>query len=160
MGHRDDDFLDEQRADAAVRRVLARLGEPALVEPPADLVARAARRLPSLPPAASLRRESRRRLTRLLLGSALLGATALAALLGLAGALGGGPQLAMLFGDGGAGASRVLLMLQLLTKPLTHTVGTLGATLALGVIVALASAAAAWWLLRRTPAYVYAESPS
>jgi len=51
MGHRDDDFLNDERADAALRRVLARLGEPVQVAPPPDLVTGTARLLPSEPPA-------------------------------------------------------------------------------------------------------------
>ena len=48
MGRRDDDFLDDKRAEAALRQVLARLDEPAEVAPPPDLVTRTARRLPSV----------------------------------------------------------------------------------------------------------------
>jgi hypothetical protein len=160
MGHRDDDFLNDERADAALRRVLARLGEPVQVAPPPDLVTGTARLLPSEPPALAARSAQRKAALRLVLRVSLFSILALVLLLGLSIALGAEPQIAMLFGDGGSGISRALLTLQLLAKPLLRTVLLVGAPFLLAGIVVVASAGWLWWwLLRRTPVYSYAESP-
>ncbi|MBK9713021.1 MAG: hypothetical protein IPO81_17180 [Kouleothrix sp.] len=151
MGRRDDDFIDE-RTDAALRRVLARLGEPSELEPPPDLVARTARRLPSAAPALAARSTARAAALRLALRVAVFGALALVALLGLWGALGGGARLAMLLGDGAVGPSRALLTLDLLAKPLLGVFVAAGGPLLLGGALTIAGAAGMWWwLLRRTP---------
>ena len=160
MGHRDDDFLNDERADAALRRVLARLGEPVQVAPPPDLVTGTARLLPSEPPALAARSAQRKAALRLVLRVSLFSILALVLLLGLSIALGAEPRIAMLFGDGGSGISRALLTLQLLAKPLLRTVLLVGAPFLLAGIVAVASAGWLWWwLLRRTPVYSYAENP-
>src|SRR5215831_16611387 len=127
MGSRDDNLLDDGRADALMRRLLARTGEPSEAVPPPDIVARTMRRLPAGPPA----RAARRRAIQLAFGVILLGAVALVALVGLANMLGGGPDLALLFGDGGGGLSRVLLTLHLLAKPMVRAVGLVGMPLLL-----------------------------
>jgi hypothetical protein len=158
MGRRVDDFLDDERADAAMRRVLARVSEPSQLAPPPDLVARTARRLPAEPPALAARNAARRRAIRLGLGAALAVLVALVALAGVMSAF-GEARIAMLFGDGGSGLSRFLLMLQLLAKPLLRTVVAVGLPLLLGGVVVLAAAGWSWWwLLRRTPGYGYAEN--
>jgi len=157
MGIRDDSFIDDERADALMRRLLAGPTNARPDAPPHDLVTRTARRLPPEPPALAARLAARRRSLRLLLGAALLGAVALVALAGLAGMLAGQPQLALLFGDGGSGLSRVLLTLHLLAKPLVHSVGAVGAPL---LVVGALLLAAGGWLWRRLlpqPAYAYAE---
>src|SRR4051794_17341571 len=127
MGSRDDNFLDDERADALMRRLLARAGEPAQAAPPPDIVARTMRRLPAGSPAFV----ARQRMILLALGVLALGAVALVALVGLANMLGSGPPMAMLFGDGGGGLSRALLTLHLLAKPIVRTVGLVGAPLLL-----------------------------
>ena len=161
MGSRDNHFLDDGHADALMRRVLARLDEPAQEPPPPDLVGRTARRLPAEPPALAARLAARRRATRLALGALLGGMVALVALIGLVGTLGGDPRLAMLFGDGASGLSRALLTLHLLAKPIVRAVGAAGVPLLLGGAIALAGGG---WLWRRlllpAPAYAYAENRS
>ncbi len=157
MGRRDDDFLDDERADAALRRVLARLGELDQVAHPPDLVTRTARRLPVVPPAAAARAAARSAALRLALDLATVAALSLVALLGIWSALAGQDRIAMLFGDGGGGLSRALLTLQLLAKPLLRTVGSVGPLLLAGA-AAVAGAGWLWWLLlQRTPVQ-YAES--
>lgn len=159
MGRRDDDFLDDERADAMVRRALTRMGEPAAVPPPPDLVSRTARRLPAVPPLIAARQEARRRAVKITLGAALLSIVALAALSGILSALGLQSPVAMLVGDGGSGIGRALLMLQLLAKPLLRSFGTVAAPLLVGGGVAFAAAGWVWWwLLRRTPGFAYAEN--
>jgi hypothetical protein len=159
MGSRDDHFLDDERADALMRRVLARVGEPALAAPPPDLVTSTARRLPAQPPALAARLAARRRAIRLALGALAFGLVALAALIGLAGTLGGDPRLALLFGDGASGLSRALLTLHLLAKPIVRVVGAAGVPLLLAGALALIGGG---WLWRRlllpVPAYAYAEN--
>ena len=61
MGSRDDRFLDDERADARMLQLLARMGEPIQADLPPDIVTRTARRLPSEPPALAARRAARRR---------------------------------------------------------------------------------------------------
>ncbi len=131
MGYRNDDFVNDERADAALRQALERLQALDQLAPPPDLVARTARRLPAAPPAVAAGQIARRS---------------------------GGERLARLFGDGGSGLSRGLLTIQLLAKPLWHSVGSGGAALLITGMVALACACWLWWwTLRRTPIY-YAEN--
>ena len=159
MGSRDDHFLDDDRADAVMRRLLARTGEPALAAPPPDLVTSTARQLPAEPPAIAARLATRRRIARLTLSVLAIGLVALVALIGLAGTLGGDPRLALLFGDGTSGLSRALLMLHLLAKPMVRAVTTVGVPLALAGVLALLGGG---WLWRRlmlpVSPYTYAES--
>src|SRR5690242_14201390 len=108
MGYRDDDILDDERADAQIRRALQRIQALDQLAPPPDLVTRSARRLPSAPPAVAARVAARRRLLRSALALAALGLIALVALVGLASLVGDSPLVARLFGDGGAGLSRGL----------------------------------------------------
>ena len=157
MGYRDDDILDDERADAQMRRALQRIQALDQLAPPPDLVTRSARRLPDAPPAVAARVAARRRLLRSALALAALGLIALLALVGLASLVGGSPLVARLFGDGGAGLSRGLLMIQLLAKPLWHS---LGAAPFVSGLVALAGAAWLWWwALRRTPVYLAENAP-
>lgn len=155
MGHRDD-LLDGERADAAIRRVLARLDEPAALAPPPDLVTRTARRLPGVPPAAAARSAARRAALRAGLRLAVMGVLILVAGLGIWGAVGGQP-LALLLGDGTGGLSRALLTLQLLSKPLLHTVGGLGGPLLAAGALALAGAGWLWSMLLRRTLVQYSE---
>ena len=158
MGRRNDDFVDHERADRALRQLLARAGEPTQLAPPPDLVTRTMRRLPAAPPAQVARVEARRRAVRLMAGVFVVGAIVALALLGLADVLNGGLRLALLFGDGGGGLSRVLLTLSLLAKPLLYTVGSGGAPLLLAGGAALIGAGWLWWrLIQRTPVYHSAE---
>ena len=159
MGYRDDSMSAEERAEAALRRALAQLGEPAAAEPPPALVSRTARRLPALPPAQAARAARAAALLRLL---ARAGITLLVALVALAGALSivGGEWLARLFGDGSAGLSRTLLTLQLLAKPLWRSVGAVSpAQLAVGVALAAGGAALWWWLARLAPRFALERGP-
>jgi hypothetical protein len=157
MGNRDNHLIDDRRDDEVLRRLLERSGQPAPAQPPPDLVTRALRRLPSEPPAAAARAAARRAVRRLVLRWALGGALALIALLGIWSVLGPGPSLALMFGDGVSGLSRVLLTLELLAKPLLRTTAASGGLAMLAGLLALAGTAGLWWrMLRRTPV-VYAE---
>jgi hypothetical protein len=159
MGSRDDHFLDQEHADALMRRVLARVGEPAPTVPPPDLVTSTARRLPAEPPDLAARLAARRRMTRLALSALALGLVALVALIGLAGTLGSDPRLALLLGDGTSGLSHALLVLHLLAKPIVRAVGAAGAPMLLAGALTLIGGG---WLWRRlllpVPAYTYAEN--
>lgn len=157
MGHRNDDFVDE-RADTRFRQALARLQALDQVAPPPDLVARTARRLPAAPPEIAARQVARRAALGIGARVAVAGLVALIALLGVAGVFGAGERLARLFGDGSSGISRALLTVQLLAKPLWHSVGSGGAALLVAGVLGLAGAAWLWWwVLRRTPIY-YTEN--
>lgn len=161
MGSRDDHFLDDERTDALMRRVLARVGEPTLATPPPGLVTSTGRRLPAEPPAQAARLAAQRRAVRLAIGALVFGLVALVALVGLVGTLGGDPRLAMLFGDGAGGLSRALLTLHLLAKPIVRMVGATSVPLLLVSALALIGGG---WLWRRlllpAPAYAYAEHRS
>ena len=159
MGGRDDHFLDDDRADALMRRLLARAGEPALAAPPPDLVTSTARRLPAEPPALAARTAARRRIARLALGALAFGLVALVALIGLAGTLGGDPRLALLFGDGASGLSRALLTLHLLAKPIVRAVSTAGAPVVLAGTLALIGGGWLWRrLMQPISVHAYAEN--
>jgi hypothetical protein len=161
MGRRDDRFLDDERADVALQRLLARAGEPSQVSPPADLIVRAARRLPAAPPSLAARRIRRRQTVRLALIVVICGLVALVGLASLLDVLAGHDQLARLFGSGGSGISRVVLTLQLLVKPALRAIGAVGVPLLIVGSVAIAVAAWLWWwLLRRTPTYTVLEQAS
>jgi hypothetical protein len=159
MGYRDDSLSAEERAEAALRRALAQLGEPATLEPPPALVSRTARRLPALSPAQAARAAQAAALMRLLTRA---GAALVVALVVLAGALSmlGGEWLARLFGDGSTGLSRTLLTVQLLAKPLWRTVGAVSpAQLAVGVALVAGGAALWWWLARLAPRFALERGP-
>lgn len=151
MGRADDRFLDDERADDALRRRLAQAGEPAFAPPPPDLISRAARRLPAAPPALAARASRRRRAARVVLLSVAGALAALAALASVADALVGRGQVALLFGDGASGLSRALLALHLLVKPALWSIGGLGAPLLAAAVVTAAVAGWLWLLLARAP---------
>ena len=157
MGSRNDRFIDDERADALMLRLLAHSDEPALAAPPPDLVSRTSRRLPSEPPALAARRQAGRRLLRVALAALLIGAVVLVALVGLGGILAGEPRLALLFGDGASGVSRLLLTLHLLAKPLIHSVGAVGLPWLAALALALAVFGWLWRRLLLVPALAYAE---
>jgi hypothetical protein len=158
MGYRNDDFINDERADAGLRQALERMQALDRLTPPPDLVTRTARRLPAAPPAVAARQIARRAALRFAARIVIAGVVALIALFGVVGVFGGGERLAQLFGDGGSGMSRALLTIQLLAKPLWHSIGSGGAAVLVAGILALAGAAWLWWwTLRRTPIY-YAEN--
>jgi hypothetical protein len=158
MGRRDDSFLDDERADAALQRLLARAGEPSQLSPPADLIARTARRLPTEPPTLAARRIRQRQTVRFVLLGVIFGLVALVGLASLLDVLAGHEQFAGLFGSGGGGLSRVVLTLHLLVKPALWAIGAVGVPLLLaGGVATVVAAWLWWWLLRRTPAYTVLE---
>jgi hypothetical protein len=88
---------------------------------------------------------------------ALVVAPALIGLLGIWNVLGGGPSLALMFGNQVSGLSRALLAVELLAKPLLRTVGAGGGLWMLAGLLALAGVGWLWWqVLRRTPV-IYVE---
>ena len=157
MGYRDDDIVDQDRADAALRRALERL-QALDAAPPPDLVTKTVRRLPAVPPAVAARQQAQRAFLGAALRLAAALALALVLLLGIASVLGAGGRLALLFGDGGAGLSRALLTVQLLAKPLWHSLG-IGGALPLAVAAAVGAGWLWWWMLRRTPIYSTENAP-
>ena len=159
MGHRDDSLSAEERAEAALRRALAQLGEPTTPDPPPALVSRTARRLPALPPAQAARAAHAAALMRLLTRA---GVAIIVAFVALAGALSmvRGEWMARLFGDGSTGLSRTLLTVQLLAKPLWRAVGAVPpAQLAVGVALVAGGAVLWWWLARLTPRFALERGP-
>lgn len=157
MGSRDNHVIDDQRHDELLLRLLERSGQPAATTPPADLVTRTLRRLPQELPALAGQIAARRARRRLALWMVLALMLALIGLLGIGSVLGGGPSLALMFGDGVSGLSRGLLTVELLAKPLLRTAGSGGGLWMLAGLLALIVAGRLWWqLLRRTPV-VYAE---
>jgi hypothetical protein len=161
MGSRDDRFLDDERGDARMLQLLARMGEPIQADLPPDIVTRTARRLPSDPPALAARRAARRRATRLALTGIVLGAVALVALVSIASMASSEPRVALLFGDGGSGLSRTLLMLYLLAKPIVRMLSVIGAPLLLAGALAFIAGGWLWrWLLWPARIYAYAENQS
>src|SRR5262249_2984759 len=151
MGSRDDHFIDDERADALMRRLLARADQPISAPPPPDLVTRTARRLPAAPPALAAANAARRRTMRIAIGTTILGAFVLVGVVGLAGVISGTPSLALLFGDGGQGLSRALLMLHLLAKPIVRAIGAVGAPLLLASALGLLAGGWLWWQLLPSP---------
>jgi hypothetical protein len=157
MGSRDNYVTDDQRHDELLLRLLERSGQPAAAAPPPDLVTRTLQRLPQELPAVAGQAAARRAGRRLVLRAMLAVALALIGLFGIWSALGGEPSLALMFGNGVSGLSRVLLTVGLLAKPLLRTAGTGGGLLMLAGLLALAGVGWLWWrLLQRTPV-VYAE---
>jgi hypothetical protein len=157
MGSRDNHIIDDQRHDELLLRLLERSGQPAAAAPPPDLVTSTLRRLPQELPALAGLAATRRARRRLALRVTLAGVLALIGLFGIWSVLGGGPSLALMFGNGVSGLSRVLLTVELLAKPLLRTAGTGGGLWMLAGLLALAGVGWLWWrLLQRTPV-VYAE---
>lgn len=160
MGYRDDDIVDSDRADAALRRALEQIQALDQLDPPPDLVSRTARRLPLVTPAMARRQVARQMALGITLRLALAGVAALLMVLSALSFFGGGERLALLFGDGERGLSRALLIVQLLAKPLWHAAAAGGAGLWLAGVVALAGASWLWWrTLRRTPIYAMENAP-
>lgn len=157
MGSRDNHMIDDQRHDELLLRLLERSGQPTDATPPADLVTRTLRRLPQELPAIAGQAAARRARLRLALRAVVASVLALIGTLGIWSVLGGGPSLALMFGDGVSGLSRVLLAIQLLAKPLLRTAAAGGGLWMLAGLLALAGVGWLWWrLLQRTPV-VYAE---
>ncbi|GAB4193894.1 MAG: hypothetical protein OHK0022_09340 [Roseiflexaceae bacterium] len=160
MGNRHDHLLDDDRADAAIRRVLAAAGEPVQIEPPPDLVSRTLRRLPAAPPAQAARAATTRRLLRRALGFGLGALLVALALLNLLGGFSPSAPLMNLLGDGNSGLGRLLLTLHLLAKPLLNSI-TMDSLLLLGSALVVLAGGWLWWsLVRRTPIAVGVEALS
>lgn len=158
MGYRENNDIDEP-SEEALRRALSRLGSIQTLEPPPDVVARTMRRLPSAPPAAAARATARRRmrrLTLLVIGSCLIIPFAFISLLSVFGL---GPSPALLIGDGSSGLSRLLLVLQLLSKPLLGAIVSVAPELIVGSLVVALMSGWLWWkLVQQKPAYAVAET--
>jgi len=130
-------------AEAETRRLLARYGEPSVVEPPADLAHRVIGALPSTssPPTMS-------RLPRIYGWLILIGCAALVAL-GTWGVLLDSSGPAHIVSTLSASLGQLLLLLTLTAKPLINLLLSTGiATLV--VVVAILAGSWLWWqLLRR-----------
>jgi len=128
-----------------------------LPEPPPDLVVRTMRRLPPHPPALAVRRAARQRLRRRVL---LAGIAVLVLGVTIPGVwhLLGGPAPELLFGNGSSGLSYLLLLLDLLARPVLHTISMVSPTVLGASILILAGSVYGWWqLVRRTPVYAPTE---
>ena len=157
MGSRDNHTIDDQRHEELLLRLLERSSQPAAVAPPSDLVTRTLRRLPQEPPAVARQSSARRAGIRLAVRVTLVLMLAFIGIVGIWNVLGGGPSLAMLFGNGVSGLSRVLLTVALMAKPLLRIAGAGGGLWMLAGMLALAGMGWVWWrLLQRTPV-VYVE---
>lgn len=151
MGYRDDNLGADERAEAALRRALAQLGEPQALEPPPALVAHTGRRLPALTPAQAARAARTAALARACVVTLLVALALLLVVGGLA-ALAGSDWMVRWFGDGRTGISRTLLTLQLLAKPLWRPLGAVGLGVALvGTTLLAGGGAAWWWMVRQSP---------
>lgn len=159
MGRRDDNFIDDDQVDHAVRRMLERRSDPIQLAPPPDLVTRTLRRLPPVPPAAAAQAERWQRVQRRALGG-LAGFMALmVAALSVWNVAGNGPELALVFGDGSGGISKLLLTLHLAVKPLWNTLAAAGMlAFALAGVAVVGGGWLWWWLIRRAPLDARAES--
>jgi hypothetical protein len=157
MGSRDNHILDDQRHDELLLRLLERSGQPAAVPPPPDLVTKTLRLLPQELPAVAGQAAARRALRRRALRVALVATLVLIGVRGIWSVLGGGPSLALLFGNGVGGISRALLTVELVAKPLLRTAGAGGGVWMFAGLLALVGVGWLWLrLLQRTPV-VYAE---
>ena len=159
MGHRADDLLDEEHADAAMRRVLESSRHSIALEPPPDLVTRTLRRLPPVSPAIAARAAARRRVQSLILigGVSLLATFTI--FVGLWNIFGSGTQLALMFGDGRSGLSRVLLILQLVIKPLIAMLLAVAPVFLVTSALVVIGGGWLWWrLIRQTPVYTFPET--
>lgn len=155
MERRNDDELtatEEQAADEAIRRLLARYGQPTSVAPPPDLTARVLARLPDKPPAAAaLAERQRRRHVRVLVGMLLSGLLVLL-ILGSWGVLVNSSGPAELLGGVTSAVGQLVLVLVLAAKPLVHVLFAPGVTLLLPGVLLVAGAVWLWWqLLLQTP---------
>ena len=157
MGNRDEYLLNDEREDAAMRRLLTQRMETRFVEPPPDLVTRTARQLPRLPPAAAARAATRQRITHIgvLAVAGLL--VLFVALVGALDVMGTGPQLASFFGDGSTGISRTLLIARLLVKPIAGMFFTMMPSLLVVSSVVAVVGGWLWWALARQPLRSMAE---
>jgi hypothetical protein len=102
-----------------------------------------------------------RRTVRLALTLVIGTLVALVALVSVLDVLAGHSQLALVFGSGASGISRLVLALHLLVKPALWAIGAVGGPwLLAGGIAAAVAAWLWWWLLRRTPTYTVLEQAS
>jgi len=148
MGYRDDNILADDRADAALKRLLDTDMALPRAAPP-DLVARTLNRLPPVPPARAAQHQATRR-RQMRIGAACLAVPlVLVAVWNVVSVVGSAPQMAFLFGDGRSGASSALLSVQLAAKPFWNTLGSLNRTLLAGGLLLAAGGAALWWRLVR-----------
>lgn len=124
-----------------MRRLLARYGEPRLLEPPPDLAGRVIDSL-ARPPASTSR-------LRPISTALILLATLVLFALGAWGVLVDSSAPAGLFGDMRSGLSQLLLVLTLTAKPLINLLLTAG-MFALLILAAIIAGGWLWWrLLRR-----------
>lgn len=155
MGPRDRDELsaaEEEAADTAMRRLLARYGQPTAVPPPPDLAARVLARLPDEPPAAAAVVEQRKRRRGMVLGGIALSVLVVLLALGMWGVFGSSDGPANLLGGATSGLGRAVLVLVLAAKPLVHVVLSLGGPLLVFGALLMVGAAWVWWqLVRHTP---------
>lgn len=148
MGNRDDNSIDDERADMLLRRTLEREEQNIPTAP--DLVARALNRLPPGPPAVAARRLQARRRNRMTAIISVVVPLVLLACLNIWSVAAHGPQMAFMFGDGQTGLSGMLLGLHLVAKPIWNTLRTLDTTVVLGSLLGVGVCVIVLrWLVRR-----------
>jgi hypothetical protein len=155
MERRNDDELtatEEQTADEAIRRLLARYGQPTSVAPPPDLTARVLARLPDKPPAAAALAEQQQQRRGRVLGGMLLCGLLLSLILGSWGVLVNSSGPAELLGGVTSTVGQFVLVLVLAAKPLVHAILSPGVTLLLPGLLLIVAATWLWWqLVQQTP---------
>ena len=145
MEHRNDNLLEDDHTDAALRRLIEVAPAPTGVSS-VDLVARTLHRLPTVPPAVVAQSQRdlarRNRLLRRITVALIL----FVAVFNIWSVAGHGPQMAFALGDGQSGLSSVLLGLQLAAKPLWYSIRALNPAVIGGAIII---AGISIWLARR-----------
>lgn len=158
MEYRDDNIVEEQRADAVFKRLID--STPVQPQPAsAELVARTLHRLPNAAPALAAQLQQVRTRRNRRLRSLLLSLLALVAAFNIWGVVAHGPQMAFMLGDGESGLSGLLLGLQLAVKPLWYVIRALDPLLIGGaLLIAVASIWLTRRLVRRTQAHYEVET--
>ncbi len=151
MGNRNEHILNDEREDAAMRRMLTQQMETRFLEPPPDLVTRTARQLPRLAPAAAARAAARQRTVRAVVIAVAALLVLLVAIAGMFDVIGTGPQLASFFGDGSGGISKTLLIARLLVKPIIGTLFSMMPALLIASSVVAVLGGWLWWILAGQP---------
>lgn len=155
MERRNDDELTptaEQAEDTAMRRQLARYGQPTPIAPPPDLVVRVLARLPEQAPAAAARAERQRRSQRRVLVGILLAGLLACLSLGGWGVFGNSSAPADLLGGVTTMFGQVVLLLVLAAKPLVNFALAPGFTrLALGTLTIIGAGWVWWQIVQHTP---------
>lgn len=153
MGRGDDNLLEDDRADVALKRIFEADPDVRATALPQDLVTRALYRLPPVPPTQAAQHLARRRRQRLAATLVVVLPAVLIGALNVWSVAGSGPQMAFALGDGRAGVSAVVLGTQLAAKPFWNTLQQASPGVLIGALVVALVGIVLWWrLVRRTNA--------